>query len=292
MSRRFWVIGALAVIAVLIFGWTGLTNYWSYQAEHAYERARATNYPHGTAEDVVRKCLAETEPSFSKGIICLAQAIESAREAQRAQYDLKAQQDMAEWAYGLLWVSIPGLLISAAGLWGLLWSLQQTRTAIKDNRKIGEAQTVAYPSIDSLSFELGERKGDPYRPTIRTRWKNAGNTPAFDFGIRYLLAVSAPGKQPFKNEYAANVERGLSRIDADAPETFESTPDDIGFSQYIEDMEAKTLIIEIKVIGSYRNAFDRIVPIKECFRSSAIYHHPAPGGVDIFEIKMAKYKPS
>lgn len=212
----------------------------------------------------------------------------SYREEWREERDLEAQREMAEWTLPLLVTSIISAAIGMVGLIALFISLNQTRTVIKHTREIGEAQTVAYPSINSFEFILGERNGDHYKIALRSIWKNAGNTPAFDFGIRYIVTIRSPSTAEVRKEYDANIERGLIRIDPGAEDSCQATPDDVSFSGYIKDMKEGTVRISVDVIGSYRDAFSRKISISEHFRSSAIHYHPNTnsfGGPYIFNIK-------
>lgn len=54
---------------------------------------------------------------------------------EHAQADLRAQQDMAEWALIVALVSIPGVIVSSLGLWALYWTFAQTREIAKSQER-------------------------------------------------------------------------------------------------------------------------------------------------------------
>ncbi|MCK5644552.1 MAG: hypothetical protein KAJ19_27385, partial [Gammaproteobacteria bacterium] len=103
---------------------------------------------------------------------------------------MKAQQDMAYWAMILTMISAAGIIISAIAVWAVFLSLSQTRTAISDTKKIGQAQVRAY-----LSFTLEKSKGDmtigfdnPEGATVEFTIVNSGLSPART--VRYLAAIN------------------------------------------------------------------------------------------------------
>lgn len=111
-----------------------------YRLEHAEQRQAVTQNEAETANEYLRICRQNRGSGFLALLDCAINSFDANRNSQRAKYDLEAQQDMAEWAFALLLVSIPGVAISIAGLVVLFWSLAQTRITIRDNREIGEAQ--------------------------------------------------------------------------------------------------------------------------------------------------------
>jgi hypothetical protein len=231
-----------------------------------------------------------------------------AESRQREIDDLEAQQGMNLATQAMneatqsmkkaAWVSTA---LVGLGTFLLIWTLRLTRQAnkaaqeaVEVTRRVGEAQTVAYPSIDALDFELGERLADPYRPIINLRIKNAGNTPAFDVGVNFFLSVRVGKEVRFCGVYPANIERGKIRIDPSMTDTMHCTPDDIAFSQYIEELKAHSLAIYVKVVSSYTDVFGSTVSKDDHFRSTSIYCHANANstvGEYTFNIKMAKYDP-
>ena len=195
MSRRYWVgVGASALTAAaLIAAWFALLEYWSYQRQHAYQSARAAQHNEYSTKDIVRKCLDEGDPTFSKGIFCLSEAINSAGEAQYTKYDLQAQQDMAEFAYGLLWISLFGLIVTAFGVALVIGTLRAALGANTIAKQTGEAQIRAYVSVrpDFISsFDSGRYVWARYEI------KNTGDSPAFKVRHNGRIDLFPPTLQP------------------------------------------------------------------------------------------------
>lgn len=96
----------------------------------------------------------------------------------RGLADLKAQLDMAEYAFVMIWLTFISCGIAAGGLWGLLRSLKLTRQALElsrdaaaDARHLGEANSRAYLHVAKMEFS------DDGRAAILTI-ENTGSTPA------------------------------------------------------------------------------------------------------------------
>jgi len=79
-----------------------------------------------------------------------ANAILITNEVEVASLDLAQQITMAHMSYYQLIISTIGALVSIIGLIVLLYSLKQTREALKDNKKFGIAQTCAYLHVESV----------------------------------------------------------------------------------------------------------------------------------------------
>jgi hypothetical protein len=175
MSKVYWrFIVALGIVALFSFisAW-GWLSYLEYQNQHNKQRESVTQYKVETVEQYFDVCIKE-DTSIVNISKCFSQSIDANRNAQRSQYDLQAQQDMAEWAYALFLLTMAGLIVSVAGLIFLFWSLRQTRTAIKDNREIGEAQTRAY--IYVADVVIVRRPNNNIQAVIS--FSNTGQTPA------------------------------------------------------------------------------------------------------------------
>lgn len=165
----------------------------AYQRDKANERETAAEYYTATAQqgpDSCRSIVVET--GIFDWLTCLANNISTDGSVKQAEYDLKAQQDMAVWALGMLIVT---LWLSAITLIGVLfvgWTLRETRKAVRAaddavdvTRDIGEAQVRAYVRITGGSVKLV--RADPgmadqrVRPKITIKVRNYGQSPAISF---------------------------------------------------------------------------------------------------------------
>jgi hypothetical protein len=167
-------LAAIVLLAGAIWGWQSLER---YKSQHAKQREVIFNFKADSGDKYAEICLKEGV-SFLDIAKCVMKSIDANREAQRSQYDLQAQQEMAEWAYALLLLTIASTIIGACGFIGLMVSLSQTRTAIKDSREIGEAQVASYVSIPSASVFFIGATG---QPIVEIHAVNNGQSPAIGF---------------------------------------------------------------------------------------------------------------
>lgn len=100
---------------------------------------------------------------------CVEEQVRAQHESQRSEYDLSAQQAMADWALGVLVVSFVTLIATVAGV-------IYVRNTLLETRKIGNKQLRAYVSV--ISLEIVHTSGD-WMPNIRIKFKNFGQTPAY-----------------------------------------------------------------------------------------------------------------
>lgn len=136
---------------------------------------------------------------------CAEKIVSATRDAQRAEYDLNAQRNMAEWAFWLLVISALGLAITALGTVFLAWQVNLTREAVKDTGEATEAmreankiaernaqrQARAYIFVKSATID------DPLFPghglSLILYLNNAGQTPGEVKNISYNLSwLSSP----------------------------------------------------------------------------------------------------
>ena len=150
-----------------------------------------------SADGVVIKCLDGVDaPSFAEGIVCLAEGIKSNRRAKRSEYDLKAQQDMAEWAYGMLLISAFGLIVITVGVLVVLQSLRLARQTVD---RAGDANALSSEAmiadqrawITSKLIIGGDLEFFEGRAFIEVaaRYQNIGKTPPL-FGVMPRLTLS------------------------------------------------------------------------------------------------------
>ncbi len=143
MSTRNWcAFAALGVIFISLLGWYGWREYNIYELEHAKERGKISTYHDDNYDEYVRSC--SVEKNYVLKLMCLIKAVDSNRDAQRSKYDLKAQQDMAEFAYGVLLLSAAGLILTSIGIGFVLWTIM---TALQANKIANDDFLTAHPPI-------------------------------------------------------------------------------------------------------------------------------------------------
>jgi uncharacterized protein YneF (UPF0154 family) len=154
---------------------------WSFyqDAEQRY-RANKQNTESETqqAYDKIAKRCSVSSPSEHFVRSCISDAIKSYEVQKNTDQDLQAQQDMAFWALCMFIATVGSLIISVGGLAMLFLSLRQTRTAIRDNREIGEKQTRAFLAIDPVFEEKDIIRDLSKTISITVNVRNVGESPA------------------------------------------------------------------------------------------------------------------
>ncbi|MDP3368651.1 MAG: hypothetical protein Q8M32_02245 [Brevundimonas sp.] len=131
---------------------------------------------------------------------CVAKEIEAAREDQRAEYDLSAQNRMAEWALWMMIVAAVTTALTAVALWFIKGTLDATREAVREaKRGSNAAVTMAAASHDRFIAErrpwMAQRKIEPVEPmehmefAFKVHFQNLGASPAFDVAVVFTMDV-------------------------------------------------------------------------------------------------------
>jgi hypothetical protein len=108
---------------------------------------------------------------------CTAKAYEAAREGQRKEQDLAAQNITAWWTKVMGIAALIGMALSAVGVWLVKATFDATRRSNEIARTVGEAQVRCYLSIKSPSLKI-----DMYgQPEVDIVVFNSGQSPARKF---------------------------------------------------------------------------------------------------------------
>ena len=179
VSERDWryiaALGCAVLISTLVAGY-GYSNFRSYQRQHEYERVKATEHQAYEIEENV---------SGSKGGFPGTDQIAPTKHTDAATYyDLKAQQDMSEWTYSMLWVGIVGLLASVVGIGFVYANLREMQAQTLATREIGESQTrawVLYQGIGHGPVTNSKVNGKLVNSGLvfNVAFQNYGQSPAF-----------------------------------------------------------------------------------------------------------------
>jgi hypothetical protein len=212
----------LAFAAIAFVGWS---NFNSYQAQHANERQKVAEYQAHQISETVPIC---SVPTVCSEYAAGALAYEKPKASEHpAYFDLKAQQDMSEWTYSLLWVGVLGLIATVVGIGFVYENLREMRAQTGINREIGENQVRAFVHASSATlFVSGQGAGlfgFAPRPTlVGVQVKNTGNSPAFAVDAKAKLYVRGLGDK--EDEINMDLDQSGS-IDALAP----GSPGDLTF---------------------------------------------------------------
>lgn len=183
MSLRDRYTDAAPWIAIAVFCAITGTLYWSHtyskgrQVERVYYQAERAAYD--AQQQAYEECLRRN--SIDSARECYEVARNPSREEQRAEQDLSAQREMADWAEGMLIVTFVvgfGTVFAAsAAAWFALGTIRETR-------RIGEAQVRAYLTCVGGSYRIGQQLC-----VAHITLKNFGQSPARRATIRASLGT-------------------------------------------------------------------------------------------------------
>lgn len=188
-----WVCVAMIVIVVLAV-------LWALYLKHQYNGFRAYE-EHADQVQSEKWCV---ESTFFPLQYCRIMESAAGQEVHRSDENLRIQQEMADWNFGALILSLVGLAVSVLSLAFLIWSLGQTQEAINDNKKIGRSQVAAYLSIERGKFTFTNQslngwitvknygQSPAQRPSVRFR---VGFEPVW-FGGNFLGTAAVLGEPP------------------------------------------------------------------------------------------------
>ncbi|MEC5324870.1 hypothetical protein [Aurantimonas sp. A3-2-R12] len=167
--------------------------------EHADQRDKAADYQNEGTDQYIRAC--SDHPDFFLKIACIVQAVDANRQAQRAKYDLEAQQDMAEFAYGGLLVSVFGLFLSFVGVIFIVITLRSALEAnqiareeqrawidfeFADELKLRHIQTIVWANSDGSTYEE-PWPDQPASIDFKVLARNIGKSVAEDISLKILV---------------------------------------------------------------------------------------------------------
>ncbi len=178
---------ALGLVAAVILA-ALFTAVWQSSAIYHHRSAQAEYKAQGYASDRD----AEIEDicgrmALGNAIECIREKIQATQESQRAQDDLKAQQEMADWAFWMIVASVAAVVVTATGVVYVAATLGQTRKGVQAavdvvdvTREMNQRQMRAYVGIVKGEASLDKTTGKlHYRVTI----ENTGQTPAHNLAI-------------------------------------------------------------------------------------------------------------
>jgi hypothetical protein len=139
MPNRYRVSNSLLGIAIgigLLFLFAGLANQ-ANKADRAYQTSKQEYQ--GTKKLISLGGISQSKQTNPKAY----------RDEWRNEYDLKAQREMAEWAWWMLLTSAAGVGITAIGVFFVAETL---KAAIESNRLLGAALTAEVAPFLSIKI--------------------------------------------------------------------------------------------------------------------------------------------
>jgi hypothetical protein len=174
-----------------------------YKQGHANERNSAAQYYANATKEGINSCGAIMDKSgVFDWLTCLADKISADGGEKQAEYDLKAQQDMAVWAFGMLIVTVWLAVITFLGVVFVWRTLIATQFMAGETTRIGEAQAQAarvsvQQAIDANNIARAIAQ-DVDRPFvfITQRFDNEGRWRDGNEGGEWLIEFRNYGRNP------------------------------------------------------------------------------------------------
>lgn len=270
------------IIAASLIGWVLLDQTHSHHSQIRNEVT--TSYSDPSAEQSQIICLPTSDPPT---LSCVLNNPDSVGDQQAAQYDLKAQQDMAEWSLGMMIAAAATVLITGIGVIYVVRTLdatremtEQARAANKITRDLVEAE-IAQERPYIYIYGIGEvrfsRPGDEkFAAHVPYELANLGRLPAKITGVRAEMSTSkgAPTELPLELDFIDLPDDSLLNKPAIAPseprKSIALAPHGISFKQMIGDLP----IVSVKpgenfycwVIISYEGPFTKGFETAMCWK--------------------------
>jgi hypothetical protein len=193
-SDRGRLHSAVTASVVVIVACLSLLCAYSLGVINSNYTKRASDYSEHYAENakdyIEKQCLGLEGIRLQE---CIKGVVEATRESQRSEYDLSAQEAMAEWAFWMLVTSSISFIIGAIGIWFVALTLMEARKTTRAAFATLHANRawVLYDNIDFIPAN-GKMKGVEMKQALIIRiWlRNTGLSPATNvYGMADLQQV-------------------------------------------------------------------------------------------------------
>lgn len=191
---QVWGLSVCLVLACLLSSvW-----FWQYQRDHVSERVSETSYQTKQGKERLKAC----GPMVSqRGVVewlsCFNDAVTANISASTGHYDLKAQQDMAEWGLGTMLITLLTFLVGIVGVIFVKKTLDQNSAATKAATSAAEAANEANRILRAeqrpwvtLRWTVECEVEDRGR-TCNIKWnydfENMGNSPAHNVWLDWEI---------------------------------------------------------------------------------------------------------
>lgn len=192
MSRRvengYFALVVTCLFCITCIGFIAV----EFASTKGYQRADQEHAAHYAERDKTeikyRECLSFAT-DLNSARECVNNSGATSRESERAEQDLNAQREMAEWAEGMLWaawiIGVTTVFVTIIGVRYVYLTLVATQEMARDTREIGRRQNRAYVSVkgDCCSADA------PLRPVVQVVIQNHGASPANNVSMIAALGV-------------------------------------------------------------------------------------------------------
>jgi hypothetical protein len=190
----------VAFIVAIVF--TSGSAIWQLSAQQAAHREAARKHTHEYAaqaeQRIAEVCTNREARAYAK---CIVEIVDATRESQRAEQDLSAQKEVADWTLWAVILSSIAILVSGAGLVALVRTVEQGREALAHAQKVSRADLR--PWLTPVGFSVNPFTngfiGDvpiPYGLRVSLDFLNTGKSPALNVGMWCASAVTALDAPP------------------------------------------------------------------------------------------------
>lgn len=208
MSDGDWrPVAALGGLIAFLFLSASYERFTEYQRQHVQERISAAEDDAGASRHSgTATC---TNVPRTNRMTCSFESEQANAPDKHAEADLRAQQDMAEWAFGMLLVGFASLAVTAVGVFYVAETLRQTREAnVLVQKQSDAAQRAAEEAERPLFFvSINETAWRPRPPgsgafsapptdidveereeiALHVDLRNVGTRPAFGVALDVVL---------------------------------------------------------------------------------------------------------
>ncbi|WP_394693926.1 hypothetical protein [Hyphobacterium sp.] len=255
-SRLTWIQAANAFTAVAIALLAlGLVSH-NYRSEHAQQRdIAAQGYSEQSHDEIHSSCVLTIDPV---GLECIRQTPNTEGEQRTTQYDLQAQQEMAEWTLLTAIFAGAGVLISGVAVGLVYLTLDEARKTTKAaqdtvdvTREMGQKQVRAY--VGAQEFRSRRGKKDRTRVIIVLTFKNYGQSLADNIRVELEYGLSNKAGQMITPELPIEIKQQTTPLAPGAEGTFALTPH--GTEDLFDQIETGDIKFVINVKIRYRDVF-------------------------------------
>lgn len=194
MSQRGWVsyvaiggVAALVGVVIAVLGWQHLAY---QQRQHAQERQEAASHKNeNAAEQRQTTCI---DVAKRTTFPCVTNSPPAEGGEKYTEYDLHAQQDMAEWAFAMVLVSLLGVMVTTAATIYVALTFHQTQALVREAKNTTKAAQDAleiserpWLSVEPEYSSTDRLATDQWKLNYRLLMANAGRSPAVKVEVRH-----------------------------------------------------------------------------------------------------------
>ena len=272
---------------------------FSIGASHTERQLRAEHnskqYSESTNDRIAASCAGLEGAAL---VECIRQEVEATSDHRRSEYDLSAQQDMADYAFWLVWISVATVAVTSLGVWFVKRTLDATFAAVEDTSAATNAMQEANailreeqrPWIQFEILDFGLRHGHEsdgsafpwFTPTVK--FKNWGRSPAFfvtlDIAIEYSDGFNMAMVAKFLAKRADNIMASSTTVFPGAEVILDQVGTSISDPALLQpDGEIPPSMAYLIVVATYRNGESQFVTTKVFMvHSSGLIPREKPGG--------------